>query len=445
MARTAGQMPRRLSWFDSAALVHAAVPPLRAGDARSEGLAEGEDLTARAVAYTGLAALFGLPILMLASMLLDAPFAAPAAIALGYLATSYALASDHPRSAAAINAAVLVGLVVWAASSLVAGEGVSPAGLAAALLAPFFAAAPAVARLAIAPRMDRASRVALRNTACLDQLAPREAVLVVRRDATLLAATRAAQASLRLAAGALGIDVTRRFGLIDRPKLADAIARCRPGDEPVEITTRSECGGHSDEEAGLTVTVSAIEEGVLSIRLAAAGAGGPAAVIERRSGEGPAHGGGVTAGPGCDIDAAVSFALRRAEPNAEARQAVLTANVEEGIAARCDRQLCRRILFLMIDSALARSGPGDALHLTARALKHVVLLQLVGARGPDDEQSAAGAKTDHDLARLRQLAEEAGGTLVTDSLAGEMRISVRLDRAVGSLADMKAADGGRLR
>jgi hypothetical protein len=445
MARTAGQMPRGLSWFDSVADAHAAVSPLRAGGTLAMDMAEGENLTARAVAYSGLAALFGLPVLMLASMLLGAPLVAPAAIALGHLATSYALASEHRRSAAAINAIVLIGLVAWATGVLVAGGGTSRTGLAAVLLAPFFAAAPALARLAITPRMDRASSLALWNISCLDRLAPKEAVLVVRPDGALLAATRAAQVVLRLPAEATGRDVSRRFGLVDRPKLTDAIARCRPGTDPIEVTIDGEWDGRRGGEPSYTAEVSAAEAGAVSIRLAAAPAGRSASIGKLVCGREPAKKSGGDGRSICEVGDAVAFALRHAEPAAAGRRVRLTSEVEDDIAARCERQICRRLLFLMIEEGLMRSNPGDALHLIARAFKSVVLLRLVRLSGSEGEEQAEEAENDENIAVLRRLAEEVGGTVVADRRAGEMRLSVRLDLAVSSNTEMKKVDGAGLR
>lgn len=102
--------------------------------------------TARSLASVGLLGLFGLPVLMLASLLLRAPLAGPAAISLGYLAAAAALERGRPRRAAGWTFAVLTGLVLWMLIALaVAGQAPSGAGLAAIALAPLFAAAPTVA------------------------------------------------------------------------------------------------------------------------------------------------------------------------------------------------------------------------------------------------------------------------------------------------------------
>lgn len=436
MARTAGQMPRRLPRFKSGAFALAAVPPL---GARSAFGRAGESLGTRAIACSGLAALAVLPMLLIASMLSGVPLAVPAAIALGYLASSYALAGDHPRAAAAINGAVFAGLLAWAVSMSVAGEGVSRVAVAAALLAPFFAAAPAFARLVLAPRTDTAARAAERDAACLDRLAPNESVLVVRRDGTLLAATRAARAAFQFAEGQGG-DVNRLFDLADRPKIMEAVARSEPGAAPLEVTMRhNKDGGRGCAATSYAATVASDGNGLVSIRLSAVKARGGTVVKLVRPGKRvrPAQ---SDASLASDLSEAVAFAMKRAGAIAEARGVLVTADVEEGIAAKCERQLGRRVAFLMMEAALTQSQPGDALHLTARALKGVALLRLVGGSSPTPDIQACEI-----YAVLRRLVDEAGGTLVVDEVGGEVRVSIRLGLAREPAQLMKGMDSGRRR
>jgi hypothetical protein len=183
----------------------------------------------------------------------------------------------------------------------------------------------------------------------------------------------------------------------------------------------------------------------VSIRLAAAAAGKSAAIGRLVCGEESANKSGVDGRPVCEVGEAVAFALRHAEPAAAARRVLLTSDVEDDIAARCERQICRRLLFLMIEEGLMRSNPGDALHLMARALKSVVLLRLVRVSGSDNEEQAESAENDENIAVLRRLAEEAGGTFVADRRAAEMRLSVRLHLAVSPRSEMKKVDGAGLR
>src|SRR5687767_8629059 len=121
MASIAGDMGRELS-----AELHRLLPDL-AGARRSGRSARGslpaELLTARALAGAGLTALALLPVLMLASLALQAPLAGPAAIALGYLAVAHAIAVRRPRRAAALSIAVLSGFVAWTLLFLLVGQG----------------------------------------------------------------------------------------------------------------------------------------------------------------------------------------------------------------------------------------------------------------------------------------------------------------------------------
>ena len=75
-----------------------------AGMARARGSAASPDMrTAQALATVGAAALIGLPVLMLASLLLHAPLAAPPAIALGYLATRARSGAARPPAGRAVD------------------------------------------------------------------------------------------------------------------------------------------------------------------------------------------------------------------------------------------------------------------------------------------------------------------------------------------------------
>ncbi len=424
MARTAGQMPQRLPMFEIGAPFRAAgsLWPARVPVGANSG--EDGDLTVLAVAYAGLAALLALPILLIGSMAVGVAMAPPAAIALGYLAASYALASNDERSAASISAIVLGGLVLWSVSPLLLDGEPSRMGLTAALLAPAFAAAPALARFILTRRADPAIRTALRNAGCLDHLAPDEAVLVVRRSGALLAATRAAREKLRLSDDEIGSDAGRFFRVVDRPKLLDAIVRCMPGHGPVELTLHDESGSKGSSACAYAARVTADAGGAVCIRLAALpiGDGEPAASPVGTSTPRQAD-------PDCDVGEAVAFAARRSEQQVRATGAILISSVEPGTAAKCERQTCRRILLLMIESVLARCDAGDALHLTARTVRGVVLLRITGRPRSDLSSNAAGTEGEGGLIALRELTEHTGGTAVMELTAAEMRLSVRLDMA----------------
>jgi len=135
-------------------------PPHEAGGR----LLSRDDLVVRSLRGAGLAALLGLPLLLLASLMLDAPIAGPALIASGYLGIAFALQLNRPAQAAAISGIVLSGLFAWLLLCLASGAiPMAGPGLTAALLAPLFASAPTLARLVIASRADRAPAVRLAN------------------------------------------------------------------------------------------------------------------------------------------------------------------------------------------------------------------------------------------------------------------------------------------
>ena len=170
MASFAGQTAWEALPGEVRRLARAVMPEWRDGAQRG---ASPDMRTAQALATVGAAALIGLPILMLASLLLHAPLAAPPAIALGYLATARALALHDPRQAALWTVAVLSGLIGWTLIYPLTGEhALSGAGLVAVLLAPLFAAAPALVRRLGRAKEDAAREAALADIDCIEALAP---------------------------------------------------------------------------------------------------------------------------------------------------------------------------------------------------------------------------------------------------------------------------------
>jgi hypothetical protein len=107
----------------------------------------------RSLRGAGLAALLGLPMLLAASLMADAPLAGPAMIASGYLAIASSAASGDDARATLMTAIILSALVAWPFLCFSGGSAeLSGASLAAALVAPVFAAAPAVAHIALGAR-----------------------------------------------------------------------------------------------------------------------------------------------------------------------------------------------------------------------------------------------------------------------------------------------------
>src|SRR3712207_3417117 len=146
MASIAGQSARGLFALEVRLVARAALDRFAGG--RASGTYGSDDsLTVRALAGAGLAAMAGLPLLMLASLGLGAPLAAPAGFALGYLAIAHAVSSRQPRRAAVLSVAVFSAFAGWTLLFGLTGQLHSWPGFVSALMAPAFAGAPALGRL----------------------------------------------------------------------------------------------------------------------------------------------------------------------------------------------------------------------------------------------------------------------------------------------------------
>jgi len=411
MPSIAGTSPEGALRFNFRTLVSAAVPSPAAATSTRDAL------TARAMAGAGLAAILGLPLLLLSSLALGAPLAIPAAIASGYLAISHALASNRPRRAALISGFVLAALVGWLILYLAQGEdSLSRTGLTAALMTPLFAAAPALARSVLGRRGDDASAAraaALQRVACLDELAPTEAVVIADREGAVLAATQAAKKRLRLLPDTFEQPVASAFDPAGMPDVADALRRCRMRGAPVEMVLEDAGEGET-----ATWVASPFEDGAVSLRLQATAMRVAAkAADDRRR---PAAEASMSRA--CDLGEAVAFALRRARPRAAQMGIGIAVACDDALLAACDQQVGRRVAHLAIESALAASGAGGAIRVDARRLKGIVLLRVMSERADDavDDDDAS------ELATLRAVVDDAGGTLVVERNAGRATLSVRL-------------------
>jgi hypothetical protein len=111
-----------------------------------EALPSDGGTTARAFRAAGLAALVTLPFLLLASLASGVPLAGPSVIASGYLCIAFAIASRRSRQAALLTGVVLAGLVAWSLLCFFTEAAPNSWAVSAALLAPLFAAAPALVR-----------------------------------------------------------------------------------------------------------------------------------------------------------------------------------------------------------------------------------------------------------------------------------------------------------
>ena len=374
----------------------------------------GDLAVARALASVGLGGLVALPFLMLASVALGSPLAGPAAIALGYLPCARELALARPGRAMMWAAAVLSGLVAWTLAPLLIGGGEPPGPhLGATFIAPVFAAAPALARRIIAARPDRPT--ARQMAECLDRMAPSEAVLFVSRGGMLSAGTRAGLAALRLPGKADDIDVARCFDVMERPALLDALALCEDEETPIEIVlTRSAGAG----EAPLIATVSPGPQSLRTMRIRPAerveSAGRPNTEASCPTGEAARE----VSRPVSSIDRGVEFAIRTVAAAARDNGAILVCDIEPGLRAMGDDRSCRRMLALILRSALAGSA---SIELTARRVNRVVLLRVsAGCDGSGDVWAVDTA------ASIADIADRLGGSAVVEHSAGRQRMSVRL-------------------
>jgi hypothetical protein len=405
---------------DLRGVIAAAVPAFRTSG--SEGSPAGDQEVARALASAGLGGLLALPFLMLASLALGSPLAGPAAIALGYLPCARELALARRGRAAIWAAAVLSGLVAWTlAPLLIAGEEPPGPHLGAALFAPVFAAAPALARriLGRTPARPTARQMA----EWLDRMAPSEAVLFVSRGGTLSAATRAGLTALRLPDEA-DVDIARCFDVMDRPALLDALALCEDEEAPIEIVlTRSAAVGH----VALIATISPGPQSLRTMRIRSA---------ERAESPGHAHAHAScptrerareVPRPLCSIDRAVEFAIRTVAAAARDSGAILVCDMEPGLHAVGDDRLCRRMLGLILRAALAGS---TSVEVTARRVNRVVLLRVSAERDGSGDVWEVGT-----AASIAEIADRLAGSALVEHFAGRQRMSVRLVLAPAPSSD----------
>ena len=130
----------------------------------------------------------------------------------------------------------------------------------------------------------------------------------------------------------------------------------------------------------------------------------------------------------------MAFAFRHSKSKAKAKGIPLTLAIEPGLAIVCDRQVGRRIVGLLLDTALNGSTAGSVVDIVARRLKSVVLVRVSSASGAYAGETIESDDR-FDITALRSLVEGAGGTLVVDRDGNEITLSVRLDLAAEPLKD----------
>ncbi len=385
----------------------------RVGSARDSLPAE--LLTARALTGAGVTALALLPVLMLASLMLQAPLAGPAAIALGYLAMAHAIAFRRPRRAAALSIAVLSGFVAWTLLFFLVGEGpLSWGGLIAVSLAPLFAAAPALARRIAATKADPAEDASLANIACLDRFAPSEAVLFLDGRGTLLAGTQAGLSRLGLAPGAIGKDVTRQFQLLDRAMLVQAIERCRASEQPVEMALQ--LAGEGGAEGLIAASLASTSPRRLAMRIRQIAAREIEAAPQLpREGVASLEATGLSAAPGCDLGEAIVFALRHTQAKARAKRIRISCENQAEVAAAADRRVSRAILSSLLENAIDCSGPDASMTIAARATKGAALVRISFTADPADAAMAERLRRSLDQTTLPETVDQLGGSLLVEA------------------------------
>jgi hypothetical protein len=412
MAFTAtGTAGERLT-SDLRGVIEAAVPAFRQSGA-DRGPA-GDLAVARALASVGLGGLVALPFLMLASIALGSPLAGPAAIALGYLPCARELALARPGRATMWAAAVLLGLVAWTLAPLLIGGGEPPSpDLATTFFAALFAAAPALARRIIAATPVRPT--ARQMAECLDRMAPSEAVLFVSRGGMLSAGTRTGLAALRLPGEADDVDVARCFDVMERPALLDALALCEDEEAPIEIVlTHSAGAGH----APLIATISPGPQSLRTMRIRPAERAEDVRLPDAKTSCPTEDVPREVPRPVSSIDRDVEFAVRTVATAARDNGAILVCDIEPGLRVVGDDRSCRRMLALMLRSALTG---GASIELTARRVNGVVLLRL--SAGCDGSRDVWDVDT---AASIADIADRLGGSAVVEHSAGRQRMSVRL-------------------
>lgn len=387
-----------------------------------EALLPRGDASARALASAGIAGLISLPLLMVSSLVLESPLAGPSAIALGYLACAHAIATGDRRRAASWATAVFAGLILWTLAILVTVDGRPgwPA-IATALFAPLMAAAPALARLVLA-RIDQVHAVLAEQVACLNRLAPGEAILFLDRSGFVAAATRAALRRLDLAGTAGPGDMIPRLHILDRPLLLGALARSRATGEAVEIGLRLSEGAVAGPPIIATIECDATGTATARIREVEAGNDRGGSKTDRRCPQSDA-----AAGPHacCDIGMMIRLAMREVRPQADARSVTMAFEDADNVGVRGEPGACKGMLADLFVAAIGRSAPGGTVGIMVRRLAHAALLR-VSVAGAGDRDASRTLRASIGEQGVEAAIERMGGSMIVEDAGDGMRVSVRL-------------------
>ena len=424
MSSTAAHMARAFSGFDME--VWGPEESFTRGERDTS-----DDLVSRALAGAGVAALVTLPFLLLSSLVLNATLAVPAAIGLGYIAVSRSLASHRYRRAAAVNAAVLLGLVTWLMFFLIGDGPPSGASVTAALLAPLFAAAPALARALLQKRDSQgrltpsARDLAVGKVASLDELAPTETTLLLDRDGSVLAATAAARNLLGLLPDAFEHSLAGLITSHDLPKLLDGIGRCRLGGQAIELSLEA-----IEEGGTLDATLCACGPDMVAMKLRGPRTLEPIGKRARLALRSAVATKRVTASAvGSDAGEAVAYAIDHVAPKAKAKGIKLSLRAEPGLAASCDQCAARRMACLLFEAGVNASVSGGEVGIVARRLRGVILLRTTTSPQTGANNGTIFGPLARCVDELQQLAEGVGGTVMVEEQNGKTTLSLRLLQA----------------
>jgi hypothetical protein len=408
-----------------------ALARLRAEQTSGWAILAGDDLTSRAIAAAGLASLAALPVLLLSSVLFDAPLAVPAAIGVCYLAVSRALSGQRLWHANFTSAGILFALLAWPVSLLTGNGWVSLEGAMVALIAPVFAAAPAIARFVIAQRARSKSAVeadlrqaALMRVADREKLAPTEQLLVLDRNATVLGASASARSALGLLPDAFEHAL---HGMLTAEGLRRVFCSIGGrGTDPIRLDLTFET---IDADKHFTATLSSCGDGCVAMRLQEREGAHSCAVAtdEVRASEIASN--EEVQGPIADIGEASGFALKHASHKSKTKELRVTSDLNRADALGCDRQVARRIASLVIGAAFDTCEIGATIHIETRALRGVVLLRTTTSPRKPVMETASKADNRFDMTALQTLIDSIGGTLVLEQRHDESVASVRLPLA----------------
>jgi hypothetical protein len=413
-----------------------------------------EDRAAKSFVSVGVAALMLLPAFMLASFIAHAPLAGPAVLALGYLAVGRAPLARVGYAASAVLIVVLVSLVLWTLIvALWAEKPLGLSGLAAAALAPAFAAAPALVNRIGA--LSKGPIAAGEVVTWLDRLAPDEMVLIIDATGAVLAGTRAGLSLFNMSPAEVGASIGQNLSPSERVALLESLASAGCGSDPVDVRLPSLTNGVGSH--GITpLQILPAGPGLFALRVPAErpekptdlqreNEAGLPAPIPPRADEHRIRRYHCHPGECCNLREAVGFALERLRPILSQRSLTVQLGSGPALSAACDRQSARRIVITLVECALRSSDTAAPLELSVRAVKTTGLIRVAAARARDHNVGDRNTELQsfHEAVKqtdLTSVVDACGGTLVIEAADAASVASVRLGLAAeGRQPDLRGA------